>query len=95
MTSIAKALQMFDGRPDTGGVCIKLGDLRELVKENTELGARIAALRSQVEFVYDTLIEINPSNYDHDDVCRMNDASVEVMSALKETKTIKEREGEG
>lgn len=31
----------------------------------------------------DTLVEINPSNYDHDDVCRMNDASVEVILALQ------------
>ena len=68
---------------------------RQLFRDNADLRGRVAALRSQVAFAYDTLVEINPSNYDHDDVCRMNDASVEVMLALKETKTIKEREGEG
>jgi len=29
------------------------------------------------------LFELNPSNYDHDDVCKLNAASVEVILALK------------
>jgi hypothetical protein len=31
----------------------------------------------------DCLMEINPSNYDHDDVCEMNSASVEVILAMQ------------
>lgn len=39
--------------------------------------------RALIEWAYDTLIEINVSNYDHDDVCRLNDASVEVILGLQ------------
>lgn len=36
-----------------------------------------------LEWVYETLGEINPSNYGHDDVCELNDKSVEVILAIK------------
>lgn len=36
-----------------------------------------------IRWAYETLYEINPSNYDHDEVCRLNDASVEVILGLK------------
>ncbi len=62
----------------------------QLHLDNVQLRARVEALRSQIVFAYDTLVEINISNYDHDDVCRQNDAVVEVILALKETKTMKE-----
>lgn len=38
--------------------------------------------RELIEWAADTLVELNPSNYDHDDVCRANNASVEVILAL-------------
>lgn len=44
-----------------------------------------AALKRQddvIDWIHDTLVEINPGNYDHDDVCRLNDASVEVILAI-------------
>ena len=41
-------------------------------------------LRKLIVWAYDTLGEINPSNYDHEDVCRLNDQSVEVILGLKE-----------
>jgi len=44
--------------------------------------AELAEVREAAEWAYDTLHEINVSNYDHDDVCRLNDASVEVILGL-------------
>ena len=35
-----------------------------------------------IRWAHDTLYEINPSNYDHDEVCKLNDASVEVILGL-------------
>lgn len=52
-----------------------------------KLHARIATLTELVEWASDTLIEINPSNYGHDDVCNLNDKSVEVILALSATLT--------
>lgn len=43
----------------------------------------IAELVEALGWAFNTLTEINPSNYDHDDVCEMNAASVEVMLGLK------------
>ena len=43
------------------------------------------ALENEVEFLewaYQTLGEINPSNYDHSDVCELNSKSVEVIQAI-------------
>ena len=39
-------------------------------------------LRVLVRWAHDTLYELNPSNYDHDEVCRVNDAAVEVILGL-------------
>ena len=36
-----------------------------------------------LEWAYETLGEINVSNYGHDDVCELNDKSVEVILAIK------------
>jgi len=44
-----------------------------------------SAFENEVEFLewaYQTLGEINPSNYNHDDVCELNDKSVEVILAI-------------
>lgn len=43
---------------------------------------RIEELEEEREWIADTLVEINPSNYDHTDVCEMNSKSVEVILAL-------------
>lgn len=43
------------------------------------------AFENEVEFlewVYHSLGEINPSNYSHDDVCELNNKSVEVILAI-------------
>ena len=44
--------------------------------------ARVGELNAQIVWAVETLQEINVSNYDHDDVCRLNDASVEVILRL-------------
>lgn len=44
--------------------------------------AEVKRLRDLLRFSHDTLWEINPSNYDHDDVCKLNDASVEVILTI-------------
>lgn len=51
---------------------------KELANINTEL----AEVREAATWAVDTLHEINVSNYDHDDVCRLNAASVEVALGL-------------
>ena len=48
----------------------------------SELEARCEVLEKVIRWAHDTLYEINPSNYDHDEVCRLNDASVEVILGL-------------
>jgi hypothetical protein len=45
--------------------------------------ARVKELEAERKWVFDTLIELNVSNYNHDDVCNANAASVEVMMALQ------------
>lgn len=47
-----------------------------------EKDKKAAELQESIDWAHDTLIEINPSNYSHDDVCRLNDASVEVILGL-------------
>ena len=47
-----------------------------------EKDARIAELKDRLRWAHDTLYEINPSNYDHDEVMRLNDASVEVILGI-------------
>ena len=39
-------------------------------------------VKALIQWAHDTLYEINPSNYDHDEVCKLNDASVEVILVL-------------
>ena len=34
-------------------------------------------------WAYETLQEINVNNYNHDDVCKLNDASVEVILGIR------------
>ena len=48
------------------------------------LGAEQESQDAFLAWAYDTLKEINVSNYDHDDACELNAASVEVILAIKE-----------
>lgn len=48
----------------------------------TALTAEVAQLMQAIRHAHDTLYELNPGNYDHDEVCRVNDASVEVILSL-------------
>ena len=62
--------------------------LCELAALKAETDARVKAaveaerLRELICWARDALVEINVSNYDHDDVCRLNAASVEVILGL-------------
>ncbi len=42
----------------------------------------------------ETIHEINPSNYDHDDVCRLNNRSVEAHGILKQALSAYRNKGE-
>jgi len=55
--------------------------LAELPDVHKALAA--ADMFEALEYACNELCEINPSNYDHDDVCRMNDASVNVILAIE------------
>ncbi|MEI9428681.1 hypothetical protein [Mesorhizobium sp. Cs1299R1N3] len=47
-------------------------------------GVQVKALveSNMIRWAHDTLYEINPSNYDHAEVCKLNDASVKVILGL-------------
>lgn len=45
--------------------------------------ARAERLAEAAQHALDTLIELNPSNYNHDDVCQANNATVEVMLSIR------------
>ncbi|KAB2689678.1 hypothetical protein [Brucella tritici] len=55
---------------------------RKLAQQVVSLEAKLAAAERAARAAHDTLIEINPSNYNHDDVCQLNDASVEAIFLL-------------
>ncbi|TQN55357.1 hypothetical protein FLX27_29955 [Agrobacterium tumefaciens] len=55
---------------------------RELIARAEAAESEVQRLRDLLRFSHDTLWEINPSNYDHDDVCKLNEASVEVILAI-------------
>ncbi len=59
----------------------KLVDHIATALRDTERNAKRAVL-DDIRWAYETLQEINPSNYDHDDVCNLNAASVEVLLRL-------------
>lgn len=64
--------------------------LRNNAQHYLSLMDEVERLRGELGWAIETLREINPSNYDHDDVCALNSASVEVIlglqKALGETK---------
>lgn len=54
-------------------------------KAEAELAAaqqREAGLLGLIRWAHETLWELNPDNYDHDEVCKVNDAAVEVILGL-------------
>ncbi len=57
-------------------------DTLQALLEKQAIEAQLSAARKAARLAHDTLIEINPSNYNHDDVCQMNDASVEAIFLL-------------
>lgn len=68
----------------TGAVRAVAGELVKTKAALKALEAENERLRNLLAWAYDTLVEINVSNYDHDDVCRLNDASVEVILGIKD-----------
>lgn len=62
----------------------------ELNEAKAELQARealIAELVEALEWAYETLGEINLGNHSHEDVCELNNKSVEVILGVKPTLT--------
>lgn len=53
-----------------------------LARELAAALVREHELREAIRWAHDTLWELNPSNYDHDEVCKVNDAAVEVILGL-------------
>lgn len=69
--------------PDEDAMCKKIvarfDDLRATIDRLTkERDEAVGTLR----WAHDTLYEINPSNYDHDEVCKLNNASVGVILGI-------------
>jgi len=70
-------------RPDTAKA-----NAREIAQAIAALQASpatpdaVAALREAARKAHDTLIELNPNNYSHDDVCQANDAAIEAILIL-------------
>lgn len=62
---------------------LKVGDQMLAEKFRADnLEARLAEAMKEIRWAHETLYEINPSNYDHDEVCKLNSASVEVILGL-------------
>lgn len=82
------------GYPDCG--CCADAACVDAVKQHPDLGGtppapnavtagqsvEVERLRGLIRWAHDTLYEINLSNYDHDEVCKVSDASVEVILGL-------------
>ncbi|WP_288927250.1 hypothetical protein [uncultured Maritimibacter sp.] len=76
-----------------GMVSLAREDIRALATSPNALAEHDAKVRAEAEapllellrWVHETLWEINPSNYDHDDVCKLNAASVEVILGIAPT----------
>jgi len=64
------------------GIPAMKAEIHSLNRRIAELEAENERLKELVRWAHETLYEINPSNYDHDEVCKLNDASVEVILGL-------------
>ena len=56
--------------------------LAEQTQQAVEVKADGLGLLPLIKWAHETLYEIDPSNYDHDEVVKLNDASVEVILGL-------------
>lgn len=56
-----------------------------LLDELEAAESRNAELMELLQWTHDTLLEINPNNYTHNDVCEANAASVEVILGIAPT----------
>ncbi len=56
-----------------------------LLDELEAVEKRIAEMKELLQWSHDTLLEINPSDYTHDDVCEANAAAVEVILGIAPT----------
>ena len=77
---------MFDEQPDGDihGECA--AEIHKLEAENEALRAELAALKAGdvvmvPREILDRFQELNPNNYDHDDVCNLNAWAVELVLA--------------
>lgn len=60
--------------------------MKALAEHDAKVRAEAEApLLELLRWVHETLWEINPSNYDHDDVCKLNAASVEAILGIAPT----------
>lgn len=57
--------------------------LRNNAQHYLSLMDEVERLRRELGWAIETLHEINPSNYEHDDVCALNSSSVEVILGLQ------------
>jgi hypothetical protein len=84
MNDVSNALRDWANRADTEGVggYVPTSHIRKIADALDAKDKRIAELEEFLSWAYDTLEEINPSNYDHDDACSLSAASVEVILAI-------------
>jgi hypothetical protein len=79
-----RELEAIEQLLETPDVEVKVPVIRyaRLLNTIVDQAMLIEMYRLDIRFVWDTLKEINPSNYDHDDVCAMNAANCEVLTKL-------------
>jgi len=85
--SLAQEIRRVDGNHTIGAGALAEALIPFLTaalseKQAVEVKVGERDLMPLIRWAHETLWEINPSNYDHDDVCRLNDASVEVILGL-------------
>ena len=71
--NLSMRLAPIEWQPSGAHACIQM------------LADDLAKTMEALRWAYDTLKEINPSNYTHDDVCNLNDASVEAIIGIRDT----------
>ena len=76
IAKIKKQTESFDT------VVVKDDEANALLDELEAAEKRIAEQRELLQWAHDTLVEINPNNYTHDDVCEINSASVGVILGI-------------
>ncbi len=86
MSDLIKRLNKAKGSPTLKSVLLGMFDAERTCLEAADALAakdkRIEELEAALRHAHSTLGEINQHNYTHDDVCALNDKSVEVILAL-------------